>query len=236
MVFVKETTLGAGVIAATYVAIAAFYVRLAVHALRWYEATRRSPPARPRGVAASARALTATAVDIVFLRRLLLVNPALWLGEWAFHASLFMIILRHLRYFMHPVPDWVTWAQTPGWIAGFLLPLALGYIFVIRLLTGQEKFSSRANLLMLMNLLAIAITGILMSTRYRVDLAAIKLFALGVVTFNPAAPPTGVLFLCHLCLVVVLLLYIPSHIFTAPLVMMDARGRQIELHRVIHDA
>jgi nitrate reductase gamma subunit len=165
-----------------------------------------------------------------------MVNPALWIGEWTFHAALFVIILRHLRYFMNPVPAWVVWAQTPGWIAGFLLPGALLYILAIRLLAGQEKFSSLANLLMLVDVLAIAITGLLMSTRYRADLTAVKLFALGIVTFNPSSsPPQSPLFVAHLALVLVLLLYVPSHVFTAPLVMMDARGRELELRQVLHD-
>jgi nitrate reductase gamma subunit len=223
------------ILVATYAAIVAFYVRLGLHALRWWEAVRRSPPSRPRGSGVSARAFVGAAIDVVFLRRLFLVNPALWIGEWVFHAALFMIILRHLRYFMNPVPAWVVWAQTPGWIAGFLLPGALLYVLVIRLLTGQENFSSPANLLMLLDVLAIGSTGLLMSTRYRADLAAVKLFALGIVTFTPAPPPLSALFLSHLGLVLALLLYIPSHVFTAPLVMMDARGRELELRRMLHD-
>jgi nitrate reductase gamma subunit len=224
------------IVVATYVVIAAFYLRLAVHALRWWEAVRHSPPSVPPGIGASARDFAGAAVDVVFLRRLFVVNPALWLGEWVFHASLFTVTLRHLRYFMNPVPVWVAWAQTPGWIAGFLLPGSLGYILVIRLLTGREKFSSTANLLMLLNALAIAVTGLLMSTRHPVDLAAVKRFALGIVTFTPAPPPLGIVFLIHVGLVLALVLYIPSHVFTAPLVMLDARRRDLERRQVMHDA
>lgn len=224
------------VIGATYAVIAAFYVRLGLHALSWWEAVRRSPPSARRGIGASARAFAGAVLDIVLLRRLLMVNPALWIGEWLFHATLFVVILRHLRYFTNPVPAWVVWAQTPGWIAGFLLPGALLYILAIRLLTGRERFSSPANLLMLVDVLAVAGTGLLMSTRYRADLTAVKLFALGIVTFTPSPPPLGALFLTHLGLVLVLLLYVPSHVFTAPLAMMDARGREHELRRVMHDA
>ena len=224
------------IVATTYAVIVAFYVRLGLHALSWWEAVRRSPPSAPRGFGASARAFVGAAVDIVFLRRLLMANPALWIGEWVFHAALFVIILRHLRYFMNPVPAWVVWAQTPGWIAGFLLPGALLYLLAIRLLTGLEKFSSPANLLMLVDVLAIAATGLLMSTRYRADLTAVKLFALGIVTFTPSPPPLSILFLSHLGFVMTLLLYVPSHVFTAPLVMLDARSRELELRRVMHDA
>ena len=223
------------IVGATYAVIAAFYLRLASHVLSWWEAVRRSPSSRPEGGARAGAAVGAV-VDIVFLRRLLAVNPALWVGEWFFHASLFLIVLRHLRYFMNPVPVWVVWAQTPGWIAGFVLPGALLYILVIRLLTRQEKFSAPANLLLLLDVLGIGSTGLLMSTRYRVDLQAVKLFALGIVTFNPLPPPSGALFAAHLALVLILLLYVPSHVFAAPLVMLDSRRRELELQRVIHDA
>ena len=224
------------IVVATYAVVVACYARLALHALSWWEAARRSPPSAPRGIGASARAFAGAAVDIVLLRRLLMVNPALWIGEWVFHASLAVIIVRHLRYFLNPVPAWVVRAQTPGWIAGFLLPAALLYILALRLLTGREKFSSKANLLMLLDVLAIAATGLLLSTRYPVDLLAVKLFALGTVTFNPSAPPQSALFVVHLGLALALILYVPSHVFSAPLVMLDARRRDLERRRVMHDA
>jgi len=223
------------IVAATYAAIAAFYLRLVLHVLTWWEAVRRSPPGRPRSVVFRVRSVVGVIADIFLLRRLLVVNPALWIGEWVFHTTLLLVLLRHLRYFMHPVPAWVVWTQTPGWIAGFFLPAALLYILVIRLFTGQEKFSATANLWILLDVLAIGITGLLMSTRYRADLTAVKLFALGIVTFTPAPPPLSALFLSHLGLVLALLLYLPSHVFTAPLVMVDARSREHELRRVMHD-
>jgi hypothetical protein len=64
----------------------------------------------------------------------------------------------------------------------------------------------------------------------------VKLFALGIVTFTPSPPPLSVLFLSHLGLVLALMLYVPSHVFTAPLVMLDAQSRDCELRRVLHDA
>ena len=48
-----------------------------------------------------------TALDVVFLGRVFVVNPALWFGEWVFHASFLLVLLRHLRYFLDPVPAWV---------------------------------------------------------------------------------------------------------------------------------
>jgi nitrate reductase gamma subunit len=224
------------IVAATYFVIAAFYLRLGAHALRWWEAARRAPPGRRRDAPEMLRAAAGAVLDILFLRRLFAANPALWLLEWGFHASLLLVLLRHLRYFTEPVPAWVVWTQTPGWIAGFLLPAALLSVLALRLLSRREPFSSRANLLLLLDLCGIAATGLLLSTRHRVDLVQVKIYALGIVTFHPAAPPADWLLAAHLALVLALIGSIPSHVFTAPLTLLEARRRDRELRRVLHDA
>lgn len=224
------------IVVATYAAVAVFYARLGVHALRWSEAAWRAPAEPPRGAAASLRTVLGAALDVVSLRRLLLVNPLLWLGEWLFHVSVVLVVLRHLRYFTEPVPCWVVWSQTPGWIAGFVLPVALVWVLALRLLTRREKFSSPVNLVMLVDLLAIAATGLLLATRHRVDLVQVKRYALGIVTFHPAPPPGDWLLAVHLALVLALALYVPSHVFTAPLTLLAARRRDRELGGVLHDA
>ena len=90
--------------------------------------------------------------------------------------------------------------------------------------------------MLLLDILAIAVTGLLMSTRFRVDLVQVRLYALGIVTFHPAPPPLSPLLLLHLALVLVLVVSIPSHVFTAPLTILDARRRALELRRIMHDA
>jgi nitrate reductase gamma subunit len=223
------------IVIATYAVIAAFYVRLGVHALRWAEAAWRAPHTPRPGVTAMLRDAAWAALDIVLLRRLFVANPALWFGEWVFHASLALVLLRHLRYFTEPAPAWVAWAQTPGWLAGFLLPAALLYVLALRLLPGREPFSSRANVLLLLDLLGIAATGLLLSTRHRVDLVQVKLYALGTVTFRPVAPPADWLLAAHLALVLALAASIPSHAFTAPLTLLEARRRDREREAILHE-
>ena len=224
------------IVAATYAVIAAFFARLGVHALRWGEAAWRAPAEQRRGVRDALRSDLGAVFDVLSLRRLLVVNPLLWVGEWLFHAAVALVVLRHLRYFTDPVPAWVWWAQTPGWMAGFVLPGALVWVLAVRLLSGREKFSSPVNLLMLLDVLAIAVTGLLLATRHRVDLVPVKAYALGIVTFRPAPAPGDWLFVAHLALVLALALYVPSHVFTAPLALLDARRRDLERARVMHDA
>lgn len=224
------------IVAATYAVVAAFYLRLGVHALRWAQAAWRTTPAAPRrGAAETLRAAVGATLDIALLRRLFVANPMLWFGEWVFHASLALVLLRHLRYFTEPVPALVSWAQVPGWVAGFLLPAALLYVLALRLLPGREPFSSRTNLLLLLDILGIAATGLLLATRHRVDLVQVKLYALGIVAFRPVAPPADWLLATHLALVLALLASIPSHVFTAPLTLLEARRRDREREAILHD-
>ena len=52
------------IVAATYAVIVAFYLRLGLHALSWWEAVRRFPPTAPRGIGAFARAFAGAAVEV----------------------------------------------------------------------------------------------------------------------------------------------------------------------------
>ena len=221
---------------ATYLAVAALYLRLGVHALRWTEAALRAAPNPGRRAHSTLQALAGAALDVLLLRRLLAMNPLLWLGEWLFHASLLLVLIRHLRYFTEPVPPWIVQAQLPGWIAGFLLPIALLYVLAVRLLSRREPFSSRANLLALLDLLGLAGTGLLLATRHRVDLVQVKAYALGTVTLRPTPPPADPLLIAHLGLALALALYVPSHVFTAPLTLLEARRRDRDLQAMLHDA
>jgi nitrate reductase gamma subunit len=173
--------------------------------------------------------------DLFFFTRLLRTNGLLWLVEWLFHASLLVVLLRHLRYVLEPVPGWV-WAMQPwGLIAGYLLPAALAAIIVIRLCTEREPYSSRTNLFLLAALLLISASGVLMHALWKPDLVGIKEFMTGVVTFAPVSWPGGVLATVHLVLFLVIIPILPTHIFIAPVTIIEARRREDALHEVLHE-
>jgi len=136
-------------IAAAYAAYAAFWIRFLMHALVWWRAMAR--PAAIAGLTppSSVKAWALSARDAVFFWRLIKVNPALWFGEWVFHVSFLVVALRHLRYFFPIVPEWVSWFQIPGLLAGYVLPLSLIYILLVRRYSDQEKYSSRTNMALL---------------------------------------------------------------------------------------
>ena len=227
--------MGKFLIVAAYAVYAAFWLRFLGHAFVWWKASQQldnQSPARPH---MKVKACALTALDVVLLGRVFIVNPTLWIGEWVFHASFLLVLVRHLRFFLNPIPDWVWWVQTPGLIAGYLLPFALLYILIIRLLTKQEKYAAPANLFLLGLVLAISSIGVAMHALFKPNLVDVKLFIFGIVNFAPKAAPDSVLFLLHFCLVLVLVPFLPTHIFTAPLVMMEARKRKLALRLVMHE-
>ncbi len=223
-------------ILAAYCVYAAFWIRFFAHVLVWWRAARRLSATAPAPASQSQiKAYALTAGDVFFFGRLLVVNPALWLGEWVFHVSLLLVLLRHLRYFLDPVPGWVWSIQFAGLIAGYVLLLSLVYILVIRLFTAMEKYASRANMFLLGLVLVISSIGVIMHAWLTPNLLDVKFFARGILCFNPAPAPESLLFMTHFVLVLVLVLFLPTHIFTAPLVMLEARKREQALHLVMHE-
>lgn len=227
--------MGKILILAAYAVYAAFWIRLCAHIFVWWRAVRQTSGPSLYIAPSRGKACALAASDVLFFGRLLMVNPALWIGEWFFHASFLLVLTRHLRFFLNPIPAWVWFLQTPGLIAGYLLPVTLLYILIIRLRTNHEKYASPANMFFLVLVLVISTIGVLMNALFKPDLVDVKLFILGIMSFSPVAVPGSVLFLLHFSLILVLVSILPSHIFTAPIIMLEARKRDLALHLVIHE-
>ena len=227
--------MGKILILAAYAVYTAFWIRFFSHLLVWWKAARRSIESVSVAAPSSVKAYILTVMDVVFFGRLLMVNPALWLGEWIFHFSFFLVLLRHLRFFLNPVPPCIWWIQTPGLIAGYILPVSLVYILIVRLLFGRERYASPANVFLLGLVLVISSVGVAMQLLFKPNLVEVKLFVLGILSFIPAATPESVLFAVHFCLVLILIPFLPTHIFFAPFVMMEARKREQALRLVMHE-
>jgi len=227
--------MGTIIIIAVYVVYAAFWIRFFLHTLAWWRGRAEDMvavlPKRPPLLKTWALTLR----DVVLFWRLLKVNPALWFGEYLFHSTFLLVVLRHLRYFLDPVPPWVWDLQLSGLIAGYVLPFSLVYILAVRFFSEREKYSSPANVLLLALIIAISSIGVLMHAFFKPNLVDVKYFALGLLSLAPAPLPTGVLFPLHLALVLVLVALVPSHIVTAPLVMLEARRRELGLPQVMHE-
>jgi len=227
--------MGTIIIIAVYSVYAAFWIRFFLHTLAWWRGRAEDMvavlPQRPPLLKTWALALR----DVVLFWRLLKVNPALWFGEYLFHSTFLLVALRHLRYCLDPVPLWVWDLQLPGLVAGYVLPFSLVYILAVRFFSEREKYSSPANVLLLALILAISSIGVLMHAFFKPNLVDVKYFVLGLLSLAPAPLPAGVLFPLHLVLVLLLAALVPSHIVTAPLVMLEARRRELGLPQVMHE-
>jgi nitrate reductase gamma subunit len=154
----------------------------------------------------------------------------LWVGALAFHYAFLTVVLRHLRFFLEPVP----WALQllenvdsffrvevlydpiqsglPGvFLSGVVLLAAVTYLFLRRLFIKNVRYISLASdFFPLFLIMGIAFTGILMRYFTKVDIVAIKELTMGLVTFNWSIPEgISAVFYIHLFFVTVLLIYFP---------------------------
>lgn len=148
-------------------------------------------------------------------------NKYLWLGGLIFHWSLLVILIRHSRFFLEPVPGAVLFLkildgflQTPVtflYITDFLILIALSYLFIRRVVYPQIRYISLpADYFAVLLLVGVALSGILMKLYYRVDISGVKELVVGLVRFSPSVPEgIGLSFYIHLFLVSILVAYFP---------------------------
>ncbi len=165
-------------------------------------------------------------------------NRVLWLGAIVFHISFLLIVLRHFRFFVDPVPSVITTLQGVDTItfltptlsfSGILIVIALLYLFIRRLVFPEMRYISiLSDHLILLLLLAIVITGTLMRYSLRVDIIQVKQFMLGILTFSPISIDIPWILGLHLLLVSALLVYFPfSKLMHAPGIFFSPTRNQI---------
>jgi nitrate reductase gamma subunit len=175
-------------------------------------------------------------VDIVLLRPLFRATPTalalgrglphnlargLWLGAVAFHGAMAIVLLRHLRMVLEPVPGFVVWLEAYDvatemslpklHVTSLLLLVALLFLLGRRLVLPRIRYISlAADYLPVLLLIAIAATGIVMRHVTRTDVTAVKELALGLVAGKLVAPAqVGFWLSAHVSCVAALLLYFP---------------------------
>lgn len=170
----------------------------------------------------------------------------LWLGALAFHWSLFVVLIRHLRFFVYPVPGFVRGLESLDGLFRIGLPVlyvtdvlfvaGLTYLFIRRVVIPQVRYISLpVDYVLPLLLLSIAGTGILMRYFYKVDVISIKDLGLGLATFSPKVPEgIGLLFYLHLTLVSGLVAYLPwSKLIHMAAVFMTPTRNQANNSRIV---
>jgi nitrate reductase gamma subunit len=169
----------------------------------WPEATTPAPETEGGAVA---RVIG----DVLLFPNLFKADKFLWAGAWVFHAALFVILLRHLRYLTYPVPG-ISIAMSPVALwTGYIFGIAALYLFWRRLALSRALYlSGLPDYFALILMGAIAGTGILIKYWMHVYLVDVKAFLLGLLTLHPVNPPQHPLFLIHFLLVLTLVIYFP---------------------------
>jgi nitrate reductase gamma subunit len=145
----------------------------------------------------------------------------LWVAALAFHYSFLIILLRHLRLFIQPVPSPVKFLETIDSFFQVWLPLlymtdivligAVTYLLLRRVFIPQMRYISLpADYFPLFLIMGIGTTGVLMRYFFKESVVDVKELTMGLIYFKPVVPKgIGVLFYIHLFLVSTLFAYFP---------------------------
>ena len=153
-----------------------------------------------------------------------------WLFGWIFHFGLLLVLLRHLRYFTDPVWAWVTFLQPFGKYAAFMMLAGLAGLWARRILVDRVRYiSAPSDHLMLLLLIAIGVTGALMTFVDHTDIVALKAFVLGLMVFDWSPMPNDLVLIVHLSLVILLMIIFPfSKLLHAPGVFFSPTRNQVD--------
>ena len=166
--------------------------------------------------------------EVVLFESLFKSNLWIWGLGMMFHASLALVLMRHLRYFTEPVWGWVALIQPFGMYAGITMLLGLCGLWGRRLFVERIRYiSTPSDHLMLLLLIGIAASGLMMTFVAHTDVIMVKGYFLGLMHFNIQALPADLLLLVHLSLVISLLVVFPfSKLLHAPGVFFSPTRNQ----------
>jgi nitrate reductase gamma subunit len=137
-------------------------------------------------------------------------NHWTWVIGWLLHIGLLLVFMRHLRYFLNPVPELIRFMQPLGVLGGWLMLFALLGRWVRRLSVDRLRYcSTPSDHLLLALLLTIVVSGLVMTLLVHTDIVAVKAFFLGLVVLDPTPLPDDPVLLVHLTMVAILMIIFP---------------------------
>jgi nitrate reductase gamma subunit len=173
--------------------------------------------------------------EVVLFESLFKGNLWIWLFGWIFHMGLFLVLVRHLRYFIADVPAWLVFLQPFGKYAAFMMVAGLGGLWARRFLVERIRYiSTPSDHLWLAVLIGIGITGLGMTFLMHTDIVAVKAFFLGLMGFDIQPLPTHPGLFIHLLLVALLMILFPfSKLLHAPGVFFSPTRNQADNPREV---
>lgn len=186
-------------------------------------------PTTPAPTTQSGAALR-VAREVVLFQSLFKSNKWIWLFGWVFHVTLAAVLLRHLRYFLQPVPAIVALVQPLGALLGMAMVASLAALLARRIVVERVRYiSGPSDYLMLFLILAIGVSGLTLNFVARTDIVETKAFFLGLMRFDWRPLPTDPALLVHLALVAGLMIVFPfSKLLHAPGVFFSPSRNQAD--------
>jgi nitrate reductase gamma subunit len=168
--------------------------------------------------------------EVVLFESLFRGNKWTWIFGWMFHFGLFLVTLRHLRYFIEPVWFPVQLIQPFGIYGGMAMVAGLIGLWSRRFLVDRVRYiTSPSDHLILALLVLIGLTGLLMKFGFHTDVVAIKAFVVGLYSFDLKPLPADALLLLHLFLVAMLMIVFPySKLLHAPGLFFSPTRNQVD--------
>ncbi len=145
----------------------------------------------------------------------------LWMAGLAFHWTFLIILVRHLRLFLEPVPSSIKIVESLDsffqvgapllYLTDVIFLLAVTYLLLRRIFIPILRYISLpADYFPLFLIIGIGATGVLTRYFFKVNVVGVKELTMGLVTLSPKIPEgIGVLFYIHLFLVSMLFAYFP---------------------------
>ncbi|MBT3309430.1 MAG: nitrate reductase [Gammaproteobacteria bacterium] len=168
--------------------------------------------------------------EVVLFESLFRSNKWIWIFGWMFHMALFLVLLRHGRYFQES-PWFLTEVVQPfGKYGGFAMIAGLAGLWGRRFLVERIRYiSTPSDHLMLILLLGIGISGMMMTMVAHTDIVALKHFMIGLMVFDWKPLPADPVLIAHLSLVIILMVIFPiSKLMHAPGIFFSPTRNQID--------
>jgi len=168
--------------------------------------------------------------EVVFFESLFRGNKWIWIFGWVFHFGLFLVTLRHLRYFIDPVWVPIQMIQPFGIYGGIAMVIGLGGLWGRRFLVDRVRYiTGPSDHLILALLILIGVSGLMMTFVVHTDVVAVKQFFRGLMAFEFYPLPSDPLLLLHLLLVAGLMIVFPySKLLHAPGLFFSPTRNQVD--------
>jgi len=168
--------------------------------------------------------------EVVFFESLFRGNKWTWIFSWIFHFGLFLVTLRHLRYFIENVPVPLQMIQPFGIYGGMAMVIGLAGLWARRFFVDRVRYiTAPSDHLILALLVAIGLTGLMMRYLVHTDIIRVKEFFQGLYAFQINLLPADPVLLLHLLLVALLMIVFPySKLLHAPGLFFSPTRNQID--------